>query len=105
MIVQNVTASIQISPGLLGRTAGDLFHPLLIRMSGDPRHTDPAAFQMKEEQHIVGHQARQLSTSTVKKSAPARTSLWTVIKSFHEVVWLRLGAGAMPWRRRMFPTV
>src|ERR1039457_7401507 len=54
--LQNITASIQISPSLLGRAAGDLFHPLLIRMSGDPRHTDPAAFQMKEEQHIVGHQ-------------------------------------------------
>jgi hypothetical protein len=25
--------------------------------------------------------------------------------AFHEVVWLRFGAGAMPWRRRMFPTV
>src|SRR5580704_12969984 len=38
-IVQNITASIQISPALLGRAAGDLFHPLLIRMSGDSRHT------------------------------------------------------------------
>jgi len=56
-IVQNITASIQISPGLMGRAAGDLLHPLLIRMSGDSRHADPAAFQMKEEQYIVGRLA------------------------------------------------
>jgi len=30
--------------------------------------------------------------------------MWAAIKSFHEVVWLRFGAGAMPWRLRMFPT-
>jgi len=36
---------------------GDLLHPLLIRMSGDTRHADAAAFQMNEKQHIVSHQA------------------------------------------------
>jgi hypothetical protein len=30
-----------------------LFHPLLIRMSGNARHGDAAAFQVKEEQHVV----------------------------------------------------
>jgi hypothetical protein len=31
-IMQNVTASIQKSPGLLRRATGDVFHPLLIWM-------------------------------------------------------------------------
>jgi len=45
------------SPNLLGSAACDLLHPLLIRMSGDTRHADAAAFQMNEKQHIVSHQA------------------------------------------------
>ena len=55
-IVQNIAAGMKITPSLLGRTAGDLLHPLLIRMSGDSRHVDSAAFQMKKEQHALGHQ-------------------------------------------------
>jgi hypothetical protein len=31
--------------------------------------------------------------------------MWAAIKSFHEVIRLRFGAGAIPWRRRMFATV
>jgi hypothetical protein len=47
-IVQNIAAGIKIAPSFLGRATGDLLHPLLIGMSGDPRHTDPSAFQMQE---------------------------------------------------------
>src|SRR5580700_9181458 len=54
--MQNITASIQKPPGLLSSAASDLLHPLLIRMSGDTRHRDSAAFQMKEEQYIIGRQ-------------------------------------------------
>jgi hypothetical protein len=31
-IMQNVAAWMKVSPGLLGRATGDLFHPLLIRV-------------------------------------------------------------------------
>ncbi len=48
---------------------------------------------------------RQVTTSTVKKSIPVRTAICAAIKSFQVVVWLRFGAGAIPCRRRMFPTV
>jgi len=47
---------MKITPGLLRSAASDLFHPLLIRMSGDSGYVDPSAFQMKEEQYIIGHQ-------------------------------------------------
>jgi hypothetical protein len=91
-IVQNITASIQISPVLVGRAAGDLFHPLLIRMSRDCHHTDPSAFP--NEGRATHSRSPNLASSVlplVKKSAPARTSSCAVIKSFHEVLWLRLG--------------
>ena len=49
---------------------------------------------------------RQVSTSTVKKSVPARTAMWEAMKSFQVVVvWLRLRAGWIPYRRRRLPTV
>jgi len=54
--MQNLTAWMKVAPSLLGRAASDLVHPLLIRMSGDSRHADPTAFQVKEEQHVIGHQ-------------------------------------------------
>jgi len=31
--------------------------------------------------------------------------MWVAMKSFQLVLWLRLGAGAMPCRFRMFPIV
>jgi len=42
-------------------------------MPGDPSYCDASSFQMKEKQHIIGTNPRQLSTSTVKKSHPAST--------------------------------
>src|ERR1700682_1951367 len=36
--------------------ASDLVHPLLVRMPRDPGYVDASAFQMEEEQHIIGHQ-------------------------------------------------
>ena len=54
MIVENISASMA---ALLGRIAGDLLHPLFIRMSGNAGDAHPAAFQMQEEQHVVGNQS------------------------------------------------
>ena len=36
-----------------------LFHPLLIRMTGDSRYIYPPAFQMNEKQNVVGHQTSE----------------------------------------------
>ena len=38
---------------------------------------------------------RQVSTSTVKKSAPANTAMWEEMNPFQVVFWCRFGAGAM----------
>ena len=54
---------------------------------------------------LLATKPRSVSTSTVKKSVPARTALWARMNSFHVVVRLRSGAGGIPLRRRMFPTV
>src|ERR1700704_2820515 len=48
---------MKIAPRLLCRAAANLLHPFLIWMSRNPGHAHTPAFQMKEEQHIVGHQA------------------------------------------------
>jgi hypothetical protein len=44
---------------------------------------------------------RNVSTSTVKKSAAARPSQCIVRKVFHEVFAPRSGAGSMPWSLRI----
>src|SRR5258706_6106886 len=54
--VEIIAARIMSPTPLVARSTGDLLHPLLIWLLRKPRHTDPAAFQMKEEQHIIGHQ-------------------------------------------------
>ena len=41
-----------------------------------------------------------MSTSTVKKSIPAKTAIWDSMNSRQVVFWLRFGAGSMPCRRR-----
>jgi hypothetical protein len=41
----------------------------------------------------------------VKKSVPASTAMWLRMNSLQVVVRFLCGAGAMPWRRRMLPTV
>ena len=55
-IVQNIMAAMEVAPRLLRRAAANLLHPFLIWMSRDPGHAHAAAFQMQEEQHIVGRQ-------------------------------------------------
>jgi hypothetical protein len=47
----------------------------------------------------------QLHTSVVKKSVAMRTSMWIRMNSLQVVVVLRAGAGGIPWRLRMVPTV
>jgi len=48
---------------------------------------------------------QSVSTSTVKKSVPANTSMCDWMNSFQLVVRVRSGAGAILYRRRMLPTV
>jgi hypothetical protein len=48
-IMQNVAAWMKVAPGFLGRAAGDLLHPLLIRVPGDTVHAYSAALQILEK--------------------------------------------------------
>jgi hypothetical protein len=41
------------------RVPGYLLHPRLVGMNGDPSDSHPAALEMDEEQHVVGHQPAQ----------------------------------------------
>ena len=48
---------------------------------------------------------RPVQTSTVKKSAAARTSQWVFRNSVHVVFFTRSGAGSRPCSRRMVAIV
>jgi hypothetical protein len=54
--MQNITTRMKIAPRLLRRATGNLLHPFLIWMPGDPGNTHAAAFEMQEEKHVVSHQ-------------------------------------------------
>src|SRR6516164_5655513 len=106
-VMQQIAAASQASPLLHSHVSCLLLHPLLIRVRRESYQAHSASLQVNEEKHIVCQQPRALSvrTSVVKKSIPTKTSRCERIKSFHETVCLRFGAGERPWRRRMLPTV
>src|SRR5215472_9501903 len=55
--MKNIATVSKGAPSLHGRVPGHLLHPLLVRMIGDPGDVNPAALEMDEEEHIVGHQS------------------------------------------------
>ena len=91
--MKKVPLSSENAETLVGGVTSHLKHPLGGGMFGQTGETDPARFQMNEEQDVVGGKATPRSTSTVKKSVPARTAMCEAMKSFQVVFWLRLGAG------------
>ena len=58
-IMQKIATVSKGAAALHGRVPGDLLHPLLVRMIGDPGNVNPAALEMDEEEHAVGHQISQ----------------------------------------------
>ncbi len=66
-------------------------------MGRQPGAMHLTASQMDEEERV--------STSAVTKSVAPRTSIGVRRNSCHVVVVLRSGAGGMPWRFKMLPTV
>ncbi len=57
--MQEVATIPQRATIVHGRVPGDLLHPRLIGMNGDPGDIHPAALEMDEEQNVVGHQPAQ----------------------------------------------
>src|SRR5262249_42254777 len=104
-IVQNKTDRKQATVDVIDGPASHLHHPFLGWMLGDSGQGDAAPLQGQEEQNIIVCEPRQLSTSTVKKSMLASTAMCERMKSAQLICWRRLGAGAIPNLRRMFPTV
>jgi hypothetical protein len=60
---------------------------------------------MDKEQNVVGGETSPGEHFDGEEAVPAKTAMWAAMKSFQVVFWLRLGAGAIPERRRIFPTV
>jgi len=108
----------QLEQSLLasGALAG-LKHEFIIREGDIWTELDGVIRQKNVDLVVVGTHGRgtleklllgsvlSVRTSTVNKSIPTKTSRCERIKSFHETVCLRFGAGERPWRRRMLPTV
>jgi hypothetical protein len=67
-------------------------------VSGDAGEGNAPRLQVEKEEDVYVTRPRQVRTSTVKKSVPARTAMRVAMKSFQLVLWLRFGAGAMPCR-------
>src|SRR4029077_7151398 len=55
--MQCVAPAVQMSPAFVCRIASHLLHPGLVWMSRDPSHAHTPAFQMNEEQYLIGHQS------------------------------------------------
>jgi hypothetical protein len=52
-IMQKIATVSKGAPSLHGRVPGHLLHPLVVRRG----NVNPAALEMDEEEHIVGHRA------------------------------------------------
>ena len=57
--MQEIATISQRAAIVHGYISGDLLHPRLIGMNGEPGDIHPAALEMDEEQHVVGHQSAQ----------------------------------------------
>src|SRR5437667_11636859 len=105
--MQQIAAVPQYAASLHGHVPGHLLHPWLVGVNRDPGDVHPAALEMDEKQHVVGHQPAQrehLRGEVVKKSVPTSSARWIRMKADQVVVRLRSGAGARAWRCRTLPT-
>ena len=57
--MQEIATVAQGGASLHGGIPGNLPHPRLVRVNGDAGDVDPAAPQMDEKKHVVGHQPAQ----------------------------------------------
>ena len=77
--------------------------PLLLQ---DPTYgIDVLSTEMDETEERSHQQPQPFHISLVKKSVAPSTSICIRMNSRHVTVLLRSGAGGMPWRLRILPTV
>ena len=58
-IMQEIAAIPKRAASFHGHVPGDLLHPWLVGVNRDSGDVHPAALEMDEEQHVVGHQPAQ----------------------------------------------
>jgi hypothetical protein len=92
-IMQEIPTVSEGAASFHGHVPGDLLHPSLVRMNGNPGDVHLAALQMDEKQHVAGHQSSQREDLHVKKSVAARCAR---MNAAQVVVCLRSGAGGRP---------
>ena len=102
--MKKVSRATEKSGTLVGGVASHLNHPLGGGMFGQTGETDTARFQMNEEQDVVGGETSPGEHFDGEEVGTCQ-AMWEAMKSFQVVFWLRLGAGWIPYRRRMLPTV
>ena len=90
---------------VLGQAPSNLLHPGFIGMWRDPSDLNAMALKVDKEQHIIRDQPAQRQYFHREKSVPARTAMCARMKSVHVVVRFLAGAGGMPWRCKILPTV
>lgn len=103
--MQQVTTSTDRPRGLIDRIASHLHHPGFGRVSGDAGEGDAARLQVEEEEDIIRNETTPGQDFNGEEVCSGKDGMWEAMKSFQLVLWERFGAGAMPWRFRMFPTV
>jgi hypothetical protein len=103
--VQEIATVPQDAASLHGHVPGDLLHPQLIRVNGDPGDDHSTALEIDEEQHVVGHQPAQREHFRGEKVGPGQQRQVCTNEARHVVVHLRSGAGGKPCRCRTLPIV
>ena len=63
---------IQVSGVFVHGIAAYLLHPFLVRMFRDPGNVHASAFQMEEEQHIVGYKPSPAEHLNREEIAPCQ---------------------------------
>ncbi|TWU27993.1 hypothetical protein Poly41_69750 [Novipirellula artificiosorum] len=90
---------------VIGQFTGNHFHPRFVRIGGAACEVDAARSQLHDKEQIESAKSALVQTSTVVKSIEAITSQCAFENVSHDPVYLRSGAGSMPWALRMLPMV
>ena len=90
--MQEIATIPQNAASVQGHVPGNLLYPRLVRVNGDSGDIHPAALQMDEKQHVIGHQPAQRQHLRCEKVDPANSARGVRMKAGQVVVRLRSGA-------------
>ena len=84
---------------------GNLLHPFFGRVSGHAGKDDSSRLQLNHEQNVIGDQTSPSQHLDGKEVHPGQNRHMRSDEFLPARCRLRFGAGAIPCRRRMLPTV